>query len=113
MSHLDRPHTSDSYHSEDKSGNSPNYAVNELPHDEVIYSSEKRNIDDGFDPAMIRRVTRKIDWRLVPYLAAAYSVSLIDRTNISLDRAAGMNVDLGLSVGNRYSICVILFVSAC
>jgi hypothetical protein len=68
------------------------------------------DIDYGFDPAMLRRVTRNIDWRLVPYLAAAYSISLIDRTNIALARAAGMGVELELT-GNRYNIAVIMFVS--
>lgn len=36
--------------------------------------------DEGFDPAEIKRIRRKIDWRLVPPLAALYMMSLIDRT---------------------------------
>lgn len=67
------------------------------------------DIDEGYDPAFIRKVTRKIDWRLVPYLAAAYSISLIDRTNIALARAAGMQRDLRLDISPRYSVAVIMF----
>lgn len=37
------------------------------------------DIDDGLDPALIKHVTRRIDLRLIPVLAAMYCISLIDR----------------------------------
>lgn len=39
----------------------------------------KLHPDEGFDPAVIKKIRRKIDWRLVPPLAALYAMSLIDR----------------------------------
>jgi hypothetical protein len=87
MATIDRHPTKESYGSEDKDGISPRLAVHDLPHDEELSRHVKQEIDDGFDPAMLRKLTRKIDWRLVPYLAACYSVSLIDRTNIALARS--------------------------
>jgi len=110
MATLDRHPTRGSYKSDEKDDLSPKLAVNSLPHDEELSQSPKRDIDDGFDLAMLKRVTRKIDLRLVPYLAACYSVSLIDRTNISLANIAGMGKELQLT-GQRYNICVIMFVS--
>lgn len=38
-----------------------------------------------------------------------YSISLIDRGNMSLALVAGMMKDLHLDVGNRYSILVMVF----
>jgi MFS family permease len=65
--------------------------------------------DTGFDQAFLKKTMRKIDFRLVPFLSCCYAISLIDRTNISLARAAGMNADLALGIGNRYSVAVLAF----
>ncbi|POY70887.1 hypothetical protein BMF94_6064 [Rhodotorula taiwanensis] len=61
------------------------------------------------DPKFAIRVRRKIDLRLIPILAALYCISLIDRTNISVARVAGMAKDLKLTVGERYSIVTCVF----
>ncbi|EEP80228.1 predicted protein [Uncinocarpus reesii 1704] len=54
-------------------------------------------------------VIRKVDWRLIPILGALYSISLIDRVNISSARIAGMEKELRLDIGNRYSIALLVF----
>ncbi|KAL4971629.1 major facilitator superfamily domain-containing protein [Aspergillus desertorum] len=41
-----------------------------------------------------------------------YSISLIDRTNLGLAFVAGMEGDLGLDVGNRYTVIVMVFFMA-
>ncbi|KAK4693921.1 hypothetical protein P7C70_g8838, partial [Phenoliferia sp. Uapishka_3] len=61
------------------------------------------------DPAEDARIMRKVDWRLIPILSLLYSISLIDRTNISVARVAGMALPLAkgglaLTIGARYSI---------
>ncbi|PWN87094.1 MFS general substrate transporter [Acaromyces ingoldii] len=101
MNDLGRPNTSGSYQSDD----------DKSPYGEGLTSHQQPSIDidDGFDPAYVKRVIRKVDLRLVPFLAACYSISLIDRTNISLARAAGMGKELKLSIGERYSIAVLAF----
>lgn len=67
------------------------------------------DIDDGFDPAVIKALRRKIDWKLVPPLAALYAVSLIDRNNLGLAGEAGMTAELKLNIDNRYSHAVLAF----
>jgi len=70
------------------------------------------NIDEGYDPDLVKRTVRKIDWRLLPILAAMYSVSIIDRANLGLARAANnfhMDKELGTNQGNRYSTITIVF----
>ncbi|TRM69110.1 major facilitator superfamily domain-containing protein [Schizophyllum amplum] len=51
-----------------------------------------------------RRLLRKIDRRILPLLGALYALSLVDRSNLSVARVVGLDVDLGLSIGARYSI---------
>lgn len=71
------------------------------------------DIDEGFDPAEVKRVTRKVDWRLIPMLILMYAISLIDRTNLSVARTANNNkFDEELGTGgtnNRYSIITLVF----
>ncbi|KAJ0303781.1 hypothetical protein COL516b_006218 [Colletotrichum fioriniae] len=57
-------------------------------------------------------LSRRIDIRLLPILGIMYSISLIDRTNLGLALVAGMQEDLGLAVGNRYTVIVMVFFVA-
>ncbi|KAJ7227937.1 major facilitator superfamily domain-containing protein [Mycena rebaudengoi] len=73
------------------------------------------HIEDGTDAASSfteaedRALTRKVDRRLLIILGAVYAISLIDRTNISVARVAGMAKELQLTVGERYSIIGLIF----
>lgn len=62
-----------------------------------------------YDHHSEKALVRKVDWRLLPILGALYSIALIDRVNISAARIAGMDVDLGLSIGHRYTIALVVF----
>lgn len=50
------------------------------------------------------RISRKIDYRLLPILAALYTISLIDRTNLGGARISGIDEAIGLDIGSRYSV---------
>ena len=41
-----------------------------------------------------------------------YSMSLIERANLGLALVAGMQLDLGLHIGSRYTIAVMIFFVA-
>ncbi|EMD86532.1 hypothetical protein COCC4DRAFT_167009 [Bipolaris maydis ATCC 48331] len=62
-----------------------------------------------FDEIEEKKLIRKVDWRLLPILGALYSIALIDRTNISNARVAGMGQDLRLDIGERYTIVLVMF----
>lgn len=64
---------------------------------------------DEFEKSEARRIVRKIDFRLLPVLACIYSFALIDRVNLPNARIAGMDEDLQLSVGNRYTLITMIF----
>lgn len=55
------------------------------------------------------KVIQKVDYRLIPILGILYSVSGIDRVNLSNARVAGMNEDLRFDIGDRYSIALLVF----
>ncbi|KAF8178648.1 major facilitator superfamily domain-containing protein [Mycena galopus ATCC 62051] len=59
------------------------------------------------DTHMRFRIHRqRMDWRLLPILGTLYALALIDRINISVARIVGLDEDLGLSIGSRFSIVV-------
>lgn len=76
------------------------------------HDAQTDDIDAGFDPVFVKQTMRKVDWRLVPILALLYAISLIDRTNLALARAANnlqMDRDIGTGEGMHYSIVTLLF----
>ncbi|EFE32304.1 MFS transporter, putative [Trichophyton benhamiae CBS 112371] len=65
--------------------------------------------DEEFSRQQQRKIIHRIDARLVVICGVGYLVSLMDRTNTSVAAIAGMTKDLGLKIGFRYSIIVLLF----
>ncbi|KMQ45890.1 hypothetical protein HL42_3388 [Trichophyton rubrum] len=65
--------------------------------------------DEEFSRQEQRKIVHRIDARLVVICGVGYLVSLMDRTNTSVAAIAGMTKDLGLKIGFRYSIIVLLF----
>lgn len=61
-----------------------------------------------FTEAEQKRITRRIDRRLVTTLGVLYCASLMDRTNLGSAAIAGMAVDLKL-IGARYNIITLIF----
>ncbi|KAG6842146.1 hypothetical protein C0991_001639 [Blastosporella zonata] len=65
--------------------------------------------DDDYPPELVKKTLRQIDLRMLPLLGLLYSIALIDRTNLGIARVAGMQVDLRLDLGDRYSIASCLY----
>lgn len=61
------------------------------------------------DKATEKKLIRRIDIRLLPILGLLYSIALIDRVNISAARISGMEEDLELYIGDRYTIALVVF----
>jgi MFS family permease len=98
-------------HQEDRGVATPPSRDKEIDVEEADDTFDK-DIDHGFLPSEIKRITRKIDRRLIPILSAMYCISLIDRTNLSLAQAANnfaMRTTLGLAYGQRYTIVTVIF----
>lgn len=58
-----------------------------------------------------RKLVRKIDFWLIPWLCLLYLLSFLDRTNIGNARLAGLEADLGMSGHDYNNTLTIFFVS--
>lgn len=92
------------------------YDVEHVEHDgtPALYATDTTNSGTATPPghtdaAYEKRLIRRIDLRLLIILGAIYSISLIDRTNLSTVRVAGAAKDLKLTIGERYSIISLVF----
>ena len=64
----------------------------------------------GFDAHATKKLLRKIDWTLVPFLALLYLLSFLDRTNIGNARLAGLEEDLGMDPKSlQYNVALSCF----
>ncbi|EAU83959.1 hypothetical protein CC1G_09841 [Coprinopsis cinerea okayama7 len=66
-------------------------------------------LDAHYDPGFVKKTIRMVDWRMLPLLGLLYAVALIDRTNLGIARTAGMQEDLRLDIGERYSIASMIY----
>ncbi|KAI1816201.1 MFS general substrate transporter [Poronia punctata] len=76
-------------------------------HEKAQADVETVSVDD-FTPAQARRITARVDRRLVTVTGIMYCISVMDRTNLGAAAIAGMNKELDL-VNNRYSLVTLLF----
>ncbi|KAK1595524.1 major facilitator superfamily transporter [Colletotrichum navitas] len=58
-----------------------------------------------------RKLVRRLDWMLIPWLCILYLLAFLDRTNIGNAKIAGLNHDLGLTSSQYNSSLTIFFVS--
>ncbi|RDW64422.1 uncharacterized protein DSM5745_09833 [Aspergillus mulundensis] len=66
------------------------------------------SVAGGFDTSATKKLIRKIDLVLIPWLALLYLLSFLDRTNIGNARLAGLEEDLGMS-GLDYNVALAIF----
>ncbi|KAL4781220.1 major facilitator superfamily domain-containing protein [Aspergillus varians] len=77
----------------------------------VFDSGSSQELEQGsnsYDTAATRKLIRKIDFVLIPWLAFLYLLSFLDRTNIGNARLAGLEDDLGMS-GLDYNVALAIF----
>ncbi|KAF2187325.1 MFS general substrate transporter [Zopfia rhizophila CBS 207.26] len=61
------------------------------------------------DEKRVKRIIRKVDFRMVPILGLLYMWALIDRVNLPVIQIAGMAKELGTNQGNRYTLITMIF----
>lgn len=57
-------------------------------------------------------LVKKLDFRIIPMMSIVFALSLLDRANISAAYISGMNKDLAMAEGARYSIALLVFFPA-
>jgi len=58
--------------------------------------------------ALDKKLVRKLDWYLIPWLSFLYLISFLDRTNIGNAKIDGLVEDLNMT-NNQYNICLTVF----
>ena len=90
----DKGHTTDRYEDEAKI---------------AVDSTDEHALDEThqpiYDDEEVRKIRRKIDWRVLPLLTFLYLISYVDRGNIGNANVAGLSEDLGLS-GSQYNLAL-------
>lgn len=62
--------------------------------------------ESTFTPAETKRLLRKVDWALLPFLSFLYLLSFLDRANIGNAKLAGLEADLGMKGKYDYNVCI-------
>ncbi|KAH7097519.1 major facilitator superfamily domain-containing protein [Auriculariales sp. MPI-PUGE-AT-0066] len=94
---------------EPKLGEKAHHAqINHSPDTKQPIDSEGASIVAEFDQHATKRLLRKMDIRLIPFVALLYLLSFLDRTNIGNARLAKLEVDLHM-VGLNYSTALAIF----
>ncbi|KAH8895345.1 MFS allantoate transporter [Thozetella sp. PMI_491] len=68
----------------------------------LAYYQQSRQMDPAERDRIAKRVLRKIDFCLLPFMCLIYLMSFLDKQTLNYANAYGLKTDLGL-VGNQYS----------
>lgn len=74
-------------------------------------TKEMAVIDSQDRSGNVRKIRRKVDWRIVPIMFLCYMVQFIDKISLNYARVMGMNEDLDLK-GNDFSNAATAFFIA-
>ncbi|KAF2875211.1 major facilitator superfamily domain-containing protein [Massariosphaeria phaeospora] len=85
------------------------HVVDESRLDRDIHLNDAIQAEVDRDEQEVRRIIRKVGFRLVPILGLLYMWALIDRVNLPNIQIAGMGKDLGTNIGNRYTLITMTF----
>ncbi|KPI44191.1 putative transporter [Cyphellophora attinorum] len=78
-------------------------------HNEDAKDAEHHGVSHDWSEKEERALVWMVDLRVFPMLCTLFGVSVLDRTNISAAYIAGMNEDIALAEGPRYSISLLVF----
>ncbi|KAH7391855.1 major facilitator superfamily domain-containing protein [Pyrenochaeta sp. MPI-SDFR-AT-0127] len=80
------------------------HTIDNLPDPDAGLSEEERAKHD-------RKLVRKLDFKLIPWLTFLYLISFLDRTNIGNAKVDGLQEDLGMTNSQYNNSLTIFFVS--
>lgn len=81
----------------------------------IAYTSETPTESNEFDVQGTKRLLRKLDWHLIPFLSLIYLLCFLDRTNIGNARLDNLEDDLhlhGLDYNNCLAILFPFYIAA-
>ncbi|KAG6355294.1 hypothetical protein INS49_003255 [Diaporthe citri] len=61
------------------------------------------------DPAVHRKLNRKFDLHVIPFLFGIWLLAFIDRSNVGNAKIDGLTQDLGIATGTKFNIALLVF----
>lgn len=86
---------------------SPEKEKQESDHFEDVAVEESR-VKDAIDPIASKKLDRKFDLHIIPWLFGIWLLAFIDRSNIGNAKIDGLTEDLNLQ-GNKFNIALVVF----
>ncbi|KAB5529060.1 major facilitator superfamily domain-containing protein [Coniochaeta sp. 2T2.1] len=83
--------------------------VDTVHNDEAMKVLAAYNGDEEWTAAEEKKLSRKLDWKLLPVLCLTYMLQYYDKAMLSQAALFGLRTDLDLNVGNRYSFSASIF----
>ncbi|KAH7084246.1 high-affinity nicotinic acid transporter [Paraphoma chrysanthemicola] len=80
-------------------------AEKKVPHEAAIDVASGEVESQGFDQAATKKLLRKLDWHIIPFMSLIYLLCFLDRTNIGNARLDHLEQDLKLH-GIQYNDCL-------
>ncbi|EOA80957.1 uncharacterized protein SETTUDRAFT_24469 [Exserohilum turcica Et28A] len=77
--------------------------------DKTTHIEKATTINEVADPALDKRLNRKFDTHILPWLFGIWLFSFIDRSNIGNARIAGLTDSLSITTGTCFNIALLVF----
>lgn len=71
---------------------------------ELEQGQEQEQEQPCYSAQETKRLLRKLDWTLLPFLSLLYLLSFLDRANIGNAKLAGLEKDLGMTGKYDYNV---------
>ncbi|KAI3392297.1 hypothetical protein diail_5905 [Diaporthe ilicicola] len=79
------------------------------PQDTHVEELRREQTRVDIDPATHRRLNRKFDLHVIPFLFGIWLLAFIDRSNIGNAKIDGLTQDLGIQAGTKFNIALLVF----
>ncbi|KKY29560.1 putative mfs transporter [Diaporthe ampelina] len=79
------------------------------PQETHIQELRREQTHADIDPAVHRKLNRKFDLHVIPFLFGIWLLAFIDRSNIGNAKIDGLTQDLGMETGTKFNIALLVF----
>ncbi|KAJ0123990.1 major facilitator superfamily transporter [Diaporthe amygdali] len=79
------------------------------PQDTHVENLRREQTHIDIDQAIHRKLNRKFDLHVIPFLFGIWLLAFIDRSNIGNAKIDGLTQDLGLETGTKFNIALLVF----
>ncbi|KAJ0302376.1 hypothetical protein Brms1b_012073 [Colletotrichum noveboracense] len=82
---------------------------NGKPSDSHVENIRQSQPHFDIDPVLSKKLDRKFDYHIIPWLFGIWLFAFIDRSNIGNAKIDGLTEDLNISTGTKFNIALLVF----